>query len=102
MKILNRITIAPSSIGIVILVAMASFVLTILGVGRNQVGYVMVGGGLLAGLLQWLYCKRKVEAGHLLDRNSLIGQLYGFVILSGFCSVPGVVLARVVIGQKIF
>ena len=81
--------------------AATCFALTILKIDRGTVGYIMIGFGVLAGLLQWWYCRQEIAKGMLAGGNSIVSQLYGLVILTAFCTAPAIILGRVLTGQKI-
>jgi hypothetical protein len=102
LKLGSKIVVAPLALGAAGLSAVTCFALTVFKVDRGEVGYMMVGFGLLAGFLQWWYCRQEIAKGAMAGRNPVVNQLYALVILTGFCSAPAIILGRVLTAQKIF
>ncbi|HEY3949847.1 hypothetical protein [Phenylobacterium sp.] len=63
--------------------------------------YAVAAFGLAAGGLQWRYRKRLIAEGGA-GRNTLLVQLYGMVILTAVCAVPGILLGRALAGTDIW
>ena len=102
MKIGSKIVVAPLALGAAALSAVTCFTLTVLKLDKADIGYAMIGFGLLAGFLQWGYCRMEIAKGDMVGRNPIANQLYGFVIFTGFCSAPAIILGRLITGEKIF
>jgi hypothetical protein len=101
LKLGSKIVVAPLALGAAGLSAASCFTMTILKVDKGDIGYVMVGFSLLAGILQWWYCQQEIAKGAMRGPNPILSQLYGLVIFTGFCSAPTVIIGRFLTGQKI-
>ncbi len=102
MKLGSKIVVAPLALGAAALSAVTCFVLTLLKMDRADIAYAMIGFGVLAGFLQWWYCRQEIAKGAMIGRNPIANQLYGLVIFTGFSSAPAVILGRLITGEKIF